>query len=375
MPAAQPYSGRCIAAASLPDGVELTRMKVYSFMYHVFKGQGLDVNGSSSRALPANAAACNAMLETIERVLGAVVWDWAPAFGALRSEHRLRCSLEHFLSSGFMDRALRFVSVAGTNSYVAARIEHRSDVLVPRFLVRAVPIDVYTAQTQHFMTLLKHSLPERPKAALQPVQQFLFAWTVHCAGFVTSRWLKQTWFLLRDTPAVWHYINGMRAAFRLPASDFKDCAQRLRAAGFTRVKGPMPLLGMAAMQDLHTPAREFATRTVTDEGDCDGDDEGEEGDAGVTPRYLQPGKRVPTKLFRNGSATLPDGNDAWFQNQSLVDCTGWMADARTQAQFAEFEALVLWHVQPSKSRAAQDSPYCGHMLRGLRVWGYVSCFR
>jgi hypothetical protein len=309
------------------------------------------------------------MVDLLKRGVHTLVHEWNPEFGGIRVEHRLRCTLEQLLEAKFMQHVLQFVSIRGTNAYVAARYENTGSAFIPRFLVRGVPLDPYVFQATHFLRLLEASLDPRPKAAMQPVQQFLFAWASHCTGFVTGRWLKATWYLLRSTPAVWHYINGVRDVFKLPPSSFTLCAQRLRVAGFKGAAGQGPLAGIGAKLQGEEDAPVFGEpEDTTMDGTLAEDDEDY---TTVAPQSLQPGVRVRTNQFRNGSTILPDHREPVRENMDCIDVTDWMEDVGMQAKLKDFEERVHWDVQGAKSQAVQDSPFGGHQLRALRDQGCV----
>lgn len=327
------------------------------------------MSASSQRALPHTRAGCAAMVDLLKRGVHTLVHEWNPEHGGIRVEHRLRCTLRQLLDPSFLQCALQFVSIRGTNAYVAARYDCTGSEFVPRFLVRSVPLDPYVFQATHFLRLLQASFSGSAKGALQPVQQFLFAWAAHCTGFVTGRWLKAAWYFLRDTPIVWHYINGVRDVFKMPPSSFEQCARRLRVGCFKTSAGNGRLSGIAVQLHGEEDAPVFGE--VEDDNQDSTLGAGNDNVVLPAPRSLQPGVRVPTNLFRNGSATLPEPRGPLHDNLDCVDVTTWMAAAGMQAKFAEFEERVHWDVQGSKRQAVRESPFGTHQLRALRDRGYV----
>lgn len=335
-------------------------MKLYSNVHHVFKGQGNVLLASSHRALPKTARGCSSVISLLERGLDHVAEEWDPSFGGLRIEHTVRCRMVDLLLPEYLNRVLQFLSVDGTNQYLKVRFREATSQLVPHFTVRAIPRSVYLFQGTHFLNLLKACLTSRPNAKLHPLQQFMFAWSVHCCGIVTSRWLKTTWVLMRHHPRVWQYINGARDMLLLPKTSFSECAAGL-AAG--RVQGCaestsrgrlIPLAGLC--RDEYDSLPHSSTS-----GTAHDDSDGILADGG-----LQPGFRVRTNLFRNGMAKLPIPGTPASVILEVVDVTEHLCDASMQERFLDFQSSVLWAVQRGKSDTVYESAFRDHDLRMLR---------
>jgi hypothetical protein len=159
-----------------------------------------------------------------------VATAWHPAFGGIRVELRLCCSMAEAFDQEFMTAAVAFACLSGVNEYLAQRFGFTR---VPLLRAVSVPVPVYVWQAQHFLALttsLDGMTSSGSRATLSADARFLFAWTLQAVGIITKRWLKELACLLCEQDRLWGYINIARRVLGLPPNSAATCTT-LRTAG------------------------------------------------------------------------------------------------------------------------------------------------